>query len=135
MNCRLDPLRFALPALGIALFAGSLLAADTVERSEADWWLTPRRMIQTNLREIDASMDLDDYVAALDARANVVLFNVGGIAAKHPEWLTRDRAGHGSAQIALRGATRIRALESAMAQSKELRLTVGDDRDHPRRQP
>jgi hypothetical protein len=79
------PPRFALPALGIALFAGTLFAADTVDRSEADWWLTPRRMIQTNLREIDASMDLDAYVAALKAaRANVVLFNVGGIVANYP---------------------------------------------------
>lgn len=49
------------------------------------WWLSPQRMIQTNLREIDASMDLAAYVAALrDAGANVVLFNVGGIVANYP---------------------------------------------------
>lgn len=52
---------------------------------EAAWWMTPRRMIQTNLREIDARMDLDAYVAALaDCQANVVLFNVGGIVANYP---------------------------------------------------
>jgi len=38
---------------------------------------TPHRMIQTNLREIDAAMDLTSYVATIkDFRADVVLFNV-----------------------------------------------------------
>jgi hypothetical protein len=56
-----------------------LFAADLVNRAEPDWWLTPRRMIQTNLREIDAGMDVEAYVASLKAAgANVVLFNVGG---------------------------------------------------------
>jgi len=49
------------------------------------WWTRPHRMIQTNLREIDAAMDLEAYVAALkDFRADVVLFNVGGIVANYP---------------------------------------------------
>ena len=53
--------------------------------NRSDWWMTPRRMIQTNLREIDARMDLEAYVAALvDCRAEVVLFNVGGIVANYP---------------------------------------------------
>ena len=53
--------------------------------NHSDWWMTPRRMIQTNLREIDARMDLGAYVAALvDCRAEVVLFNVGGIVANYP---------------------------------------------------
>jgi hypothetical protein len=61
--------------------ADDLRAAD----GEAAWWMTPRRMIQTNLREIDARMDLDAYVAALaDCKADVVLFNVGGIVANYP---------------------------------------------------
>ena len=38
-------------ALGLALPTSSLSAADLVNRVEPDWWLTPRRMIQTNLRE------------------------------------------------------------------------------------
>ena len=63
----------------------SLSAADLVNRAEPDWWLTPRRMIQTNLREIDAGMDVEAYVASLKAAgANVVLFNVGGIVANYP---------------------------------------------------
>lgn len=43
------------------------------------------RMIQTNLREIDASLDLEQYVNHLkEFSANVVLFNVGGIQANYP---------------------------------------------------
>jgi hypothetical protein len=52
---------------------------------DANWWMKPRRLIQTNLREIDARMDLEAYVATLkDFGANVVLFNVGGIVANYP---------------------------------------------------
>jgi len=50
------------------------------------WWLQkPMRMIQTNLREIDAKLDLDAYIHSLkEFSANVVLFNVGGIMANYP---------------------------------------------------
>ena len=42
-------------------------------------------MVQTNLREIDAGMDVDRYVQEIkDFRATVVLFNVGGIVANYP---------------------------------------------------
>jgi hypothetical protein len=42
-------------------------------------------MLQTNLREIDATMNLDRYVAEVkDFGADVVLFNVGGIVANYP---------------------------------------------------
>jgi len=72
-------------ALGLAFVTSSTLAADWVNRAEPGWWLTPRRMIQTNLREIDAGMDVEAYVASLKAAgANVVLFNVGGIVANYP---------------------------------------------------
>lgn len=58
-------------------------AANPAESSP--WWLTPQRMLQTNLREIDATMDLDRYVREVKAfGANVVLFNVGGIVANYP---------------------------------------------------
>lgn len=70
------------------LCSAVLLVALTVPAAtpppQPGWWLTPRRMIQTNLREIDARMDLDAYIAALvEARANVVLYNVGGIVANY----------------------------------------------------
>ena len=49
------------------------------------WYLQPQRMIQTNLREIDATMDIDKYIQEVkDFGANVVLFNVGGIVANYP---------------------------------------------------
>ena len=50
------------------------------------WWMQkPMRMIQTNLREIDASLDVEEYVQKLkEYSANVVLFNVGGIVANYP---------------------------------------------------
>jgi len=42
-------------------------------------------MIQTNLREIDATMDIDRYIQDLkDWKVNVVKFNVGGIVANYP---------------------------------------------------
>lgn len=51
----------------------------------APWWLKPQRMLQTNLREIDATMDVDQYIQDLKAwKVNVVKFNVGGIVANYP---------------------------------------------------
>jgi hypothetical protein len=55
------------------------------QTSQDKWWLEPQRMIQTNLREIDATMDIDKYVRDVkDFGANVLLFNVGGIVANYP---------------------------------------------------
>jgi hypothetical protein len=73
----------------VPLAALMLLLWTTVTAlGDGPWWMTPRRMIQTNLREIDARMDLDAHVAALrDVGANVVLFNVGGIVANYPSEL------------------------------------------------
>ena len=53
---------------------------------DTTWWnRTPIRLIQTNLREIDALMDTDAFVKSIeDASANVVLVNVGGIVANYP---------------------------------------------------
>jgi hypothetical protein len=50
------------------------------------WWLKkPMRMIQTNLREIDAALDIDTYIRSLkEFSADAVLFNVGGIVANYP---------------------------------------------------
>jgi hypothetical protein len=46
---------------------------------------TPMRFVQTNLSEIDATMDIDAYVKSLkDISANFVVFNVGGITANYP---------------------------------------------------
>lgn len=55
-------------------------------RYDDTWWnRAPYRLVQTNLREIDATMDADAYVrSVVDASANVVLLNVGGIVANYP---------------------------------------------------
>ncbi len=74
--------------LGIAWIATLLLEPVAWAAPNTDappWWLTPQRMIQTNLREIDATMDIDQYLLDIKAfGANVVLFNVGGIVANYP---------------------------------------------------
>ncbi len=63
-----------------ALGPQSLHAAAAVQ-----WWKKQQRMLQTNLREIDVTMDLDQYVQSVkDSGANVVLVNVGGIVANYP---------------------------------------------------
>ncbi|MCW3089444.1 MAG: Beta-galactosidase [Ferruginibacter sp.] len=55
-------------------------------RYDTTWWnRTPIRLIQTNLREIDAMMDKDAFVNSIEAAsANVVIINVGGIVANYP---------------------------------------------------
>lgn len=52
----------------------------------SEWWLDePYRLVQTNLREIDAiDFDIDVYVNSIkDIGANAVLINVGGIVANY----------------------------------------------------
>ena len=68
--------------LSLAFF----LCTVTMLAQEAEWWLNePYRLVQTNLREIDArDFDIDVYVKSLqDIGANTVLINVGGIVANY----------------------------------------------------
>ncbi len=59
--------------------------AARCEDQPSDWWFKPHRMLQTNLREIDATMDIDQYIRELkEWKVNVVKFNVGGIVANYP---------------------------------------------------
>ena len=72
-------------AFALCLSTTVAVACGAQERNEPGWWLTPHRIIQTNLREIDATMDTDQYVREVqEFGANVVLFNVGGIVANYP---------------------------------------------------
>lgn len=52
---------------------------------DGTWWnRTPIRLIQTNLPEIEGSMDREAYVQSFkEAAANTVLFNTGGIVANY----------------------------------------------------
>ncbi len=80
--------------LGVLLLTAILLCKSAFSqwptinpgRYDTTWWNhTPVRLIQTNLREIDALMDVDAFVKSVeDASANVVLINVGGIVANYP---------------------------------------------------
>jgi hypothetical protein len=62
------------------------LAAVTSVGAQPRWWMDePVRLLQTNLREIDSTLDarrLVDQVAAFPA--NALLLNMGGIAAQYP---------------------------------------------------
>ncbi len=53
------------------------------------WYEKPFRLVQTNLREIDAiTLDPEDYVSMIkDFKATAALFNVGGIVANYPSEL------------------------------------------------
>jgi len=53
------------------------------------WYEKPFRLVQTNLREIDAiTLDPEEYVSMIkEFGANVALFNVGGIVANYPSEL------------------------------------------------
>jgi hypothetical protein len=54
------------------------------------WYEKPFRLVQTNLREIDANtLDPEEYVSMIkDFKATAALFNVGGIVANYPSELT-----------------------------------------------
>jgi len=70
--------------IGASFFLG--IESPALHAQDSDtWWLTPHRLLQTNLREIDATMDRDKYVREVGQfGANIVLFNVGGIVANYP---------------------------------------------------
>ncbi|MBS1827682.1 MAG: hypothetical protein JST93_20375 [Acidobacteria bacterium] len=64
----------------------ALLLTAAPASGEEGWWMTePIRWVQTNLREVDASLDarrLAEQLAAM--KANVLLQGMGGIAAYYP---------------------------------------------------
>ncbi|MBI4382227.1 MAG: beta-galactosidase, partial [candidate division NC10 bacterium] len=66
------------------LLLGLLLAPAL--RGQERWWMDePIRLIQTNLRETDSTLDVQRLAQQLsEYRANVLLFNMGGIVAQYP---------------------------------------------------
>ena len=74
--------------LFLVSYLGSHAQSSEIDPGSYDstWWnRRPIRLIQTNLRETDALMDVDAYVKSIEAAsANVVLLNVGGIVANYP---------------------------------------------------
>jgi hypothetical protein len=74
-----------LPVSTVFLFVLYINAFAQVQ-PKSEWWLNePYRLIQTNLREIDATdFNVDVYINSLkDIGANAVLINVGGIVANY----------------------------------------------------
>lgn len=72
---------------GAAYNSGNVdLSSIDPGRYDSTWWnRAPYRLVQTNLREIDATMDVNAYVQSMvDAHVNIVLINVGGIVANYP---------------------------------------------------
>lgn len=71
-----------------SLFSQSIIDLSAVNpgRYDTTWWnRAPYRLVQTNLRETDAAMDVNAYVQSMaDAHASIVLINVGGIVANYP---------------------------------------------------
>jgi hypothetical protein len=62
------------------------LAAPRAEAAPDAWWTTqPIRLVQTNLRETDSSLDAEALIRQVEAfPANTLLFSVGGIVAHYP---------------------------------------------------
>ncbi len=72
--------------IGLWLLQACFSSTSAQVKPLDEWWLKePYRLVQTNLREIDArDFDLDVYVNSIkDIGANVVLINVGGIVANY----------------------------------------------------
>ncbi len=75
-----------LLSMSMACAGGKLFAESHGDKAHEPWWLNePVRLIQTNLREIDAiDFDVNEYVRLMeDYGANTVLVNVGGIVANY----------------------------------------------------
>jgi len=85
-RCRPSNMRRWMWAIVLPIMVCRLWSSAWAEQPSQDkWWLQQQRMLQTNLREIDATMDIEKYVQEVkDFGANVVLFNVGGIVANYP---------------------------------------------------
>lgn len=76
---------------------------DLVTSAQTNWWEQPYRIVQTNLRLIDASLDPEQLARqASTFGATAITFNVGGIYAFYPTelqlharnpYLTRDLTG------------------------------------------
>lgn len=76
-------LKSSVALLGFSFFSPSCLAQR--ENPAGKWWQEPFGLFQTNLREIDAAMDVEataDYIVAHGASA--WLTSVGGILANYP---------------------------------------------------
>jgi len=104
----------------------------------AQWWRTPFRAVQTNLRLIDAGMDVEaaaDFVVGHGA--NAWLVNTGGIYANHPSDLASQTA---NPELTARASSDLVADALAAAHRRDLRFIARMDfskvlPDHARAHP
>ena len=63
-----------------------LCLLTSLAQAQEGWWICkPIRWVQTNLRQVSATLDARHLTEQLaDMRANVVLIGMGGIAAYYP---------------------------------------------------
>ena len=65
--------------------AVDLSAIDPGKYDDTWWNRQPFRLVQANLSEMDALMDIDAYIKSMvDANATIALVNAGGIVAQYP---------------------------------------------------
>ena len=64
------------------------MSPNTVSSASRHWWQQPFANVQTNLQEIDATMDVEQALDVIEAHgANSWLLNTGGIASQYPSKL------------------------------------------------
>ena len=114
-TCSRSPLRWFLFVL--PLVATSAVRGDT---GPEKWWLRQHRMLQTNLREIDATMDLDQYVNEVVALGADVVFETAGSASGVIQSLSLARKG-GRVSILGQGHE-ISGIETAMLCFREMEM-------------
>src|SRR5215813_12993461 len=94
--------RLIVPICAVGIPLGVLPMAEPQESSATGWWMNePIRLVQTNLRETDDTLDPKRLIQQLsDFPANVLLTGMGGIAAHFPSKVPSHyvspyvRAGH-----------------------------------------
>ncbi len=100
-------------------------AAAPAAGPSAPWWHSPFRTFQTNLREVDAGMDVE---AALDAiqehGADTWLLSVGGILANHPSRLASQTV---NPHLARRPSGDLVGDATAAAQARGIRVLARMD--------
>ncbi len=82
-----DTLRPAIQWIMVTLVvSGCTMPAARATAAEPRWWMDePVRLLQTNLRETDSTLDAKRLVRQVtEFPANTLLFNMGGIVAQYP---------------------------------------------------
>ena len=78
--------RLVIPICVVGVALGVLAMAEAQDSQATRWWMNePIRLVQTNLRETDDTLDPKHLVQQLgEFPANVLLMGMGGIAAHFP---------------------------------------------------